>query len=86
MEAPQPTIRAGGVVATLALAGITAAIMQTLVTPLLPELPQILRTSSSNAAWVITVTLLVAAVCVPVVGRLGDLVANGACCSCAPLR
>jgi MFS family permease len=74
MEAPQPTIRAGGVVATLALAGITAAIMQTLVTPLLPELPQILRTSSSNAAWVITVTLLVAAVCVPVVGRLGDLV------------
>ncbi|OQD57083.1 MFS transporter [Streptomyces phaeoluteigriseus] len=60
-------------VATLALAGITAAIMQTLVTPLIAELPQILDTSSSNAAWVITVTLLAAAVCVPVVGRLGDL-------------
>ncbi|MEU8649855.1 MFS transporter [Streptomyces sp. NPDC048737] len=73
MDAPQPTARAGGVVATLALAGITAAIMQTLVTPLLAELPQILDTSSSNAAWVITVTLLAAAVCVPVVGRLGDL-------------
>jgi len=62
------------VVATLALAGITAAIMQTLVTPLIAELPQILHTTSSNAAWVITVTLLVAAVCVPVFGRLGDLV------------
>ncbi|RMB85926.1 MFS transporter [Streptomyces shenzhenensis] len=74
MDAPKPTARAGGVVATLALAGITAAIMQTLVTPLIAELPQILHTSSSNAAWVITVTLLVAAVCVPVVGRLGDLV------------
>ncbi|USQ84777.1 MFS transporter [Streptomyces phaeoluteigriseus] len=73
MDAPQPTARAGGVVATLALAGITAAIMQTLVTPLIAELPQILDTSSSNAAWVITVTLLAAAVCVPVVGRLGDL-------------
>src|SRR5690349_6073580 len=48
--------------------------MQTLVTPLLTELPQILHTSSSNAAWVITATLLVAAVCVPVFGRLGDLV------------
>ncbi|MFF3500994.1 MFS transporter [Streptomyces sp. NPDC003247] len=74
MDAPQPTARAGGVVATLALAGITAAIMQTLVTPLIAELPQILHTSSSNAAWVITVTLLAGAVCVPVVGRLGDLV------------
>ncbi|MFF7531820.1 MFS transporter [Streptomyces bobili] len=73
MDAPQPTARAGGVVATLALAGVTAAIMQTLVTPLIAELPQILDTSSSNAAWVITVTLLAAAVCVPVVGRLGDL-------------
>ncbi|MDL4770793.1 MULTISPECIES: MFS transporter [Thermomonosporaceae] len=74
MDAPQTTARAGGVVTTLALAGITAAIMQTLVTPLLAELPRILHTTPSNATWVITVTLLVAAVCVPVFGRLGDLV------------
>ncbi|MFD6423460.1 MFS transporter [Streptomyces sp. NPDC060198] len=73
MDAPQPTARAGGVITTLALAGTAAAIMQTLVTPLIAELPQILHTSSSNAAWVITVTLLVAGVCVPVTGRLGDL-------------
>ncbi|MDX5566797.1 MFS transporter [Streptomyces sp. ID05-04B] len=72
--APRPAARPGAVIATLAFAGTTAAIMQTLVTPLIAELPQILDTSSSNAAWVITVTLLVAAVCVPVVGRLGDLV------------
>ncbi|MFF1416280.1 MFS transporter [Streptomyces sp. NPDC058280] len=74
MDAPQHASRAGGVVATLALAGTTAAIMQTLVTPLIAELPQILHTTSSNATWVITTTLLVAAVCVPVVGRLGDLI------------
>ncbi|WP_329039408.1 MFS transporter [Streptomyces sp. NBC_00178] len=73
MDAPQPTARAGGVIPTLALAGTVAAIMQTLVTPLIAELPRILDTSSSNAAWVITVTLLVAGVCVPVTGRLGDL-------------
>ncbi|WP_406388019.1 MFS transporter [Streptomyces sp. NBC_00887] len=73
MEAPQPPARAGAVVATLAFAGTTAAIMQTLVTPLIGELPRILHTSSANSAWVITVTLLVAAVCVPVTGRLGDL-------------
>ncbi|MFA1549652.1 MFS transporter [Actinomadura chokoriensis] len=74
MDAPQHAARSGGVVATLAFAGITAAIMQTLVTPLIADLPRILHTSPSNSAWVITVTLLVGAVCVPVFGRLGDLV------------
>ncbi|MFK0101574.1 MFS transporter [Streptomyces sp. NPDC091040] len=73
MDAPQPSARTGAVVATLAFAGTVAAVMQTLVTPLIAELPRILDTSSSNAAWVITVTLLVSAVCVPVSGRLGDL-------------
>ena len=73
MDGPQPTTRTGAVVATLAFAGTVAAIMQTLVTPLISELPTILGTSSSNAAWVITATLLSAAVFVPVSGRLGDL-------------
>ncbi|MEU8698474.1 MFS transporter [Streptomyces sp. NPDC048680] len=73
MDAPQPTARTGGVVATLAFAGTVAAVMQTLVTPLIAELPQLLNTTPSNATWVITVTLLVSAVCVPVSGRLGDL-------------
>ncbi|WP_123666726.1 MFS transporter [Actinocorallia herbida] len=73
MKTPRSSARSGGVVATLALAGTTAAIMQTLVTPLIAELPKILHTSASNATWVITVTLLVGAVCVPVTGRLGDL-------------
>ncbi|MFJ7630709.1 MFS transporter [Streptomyces sp. NPDC097595] len=73
MDAPKPSARTGAVVATLAFAGTVAAVMQTLVTPLIAELPTILDTSSSNAAWVITVTLLVSAVCVPVSGRLGDL-------------
>ncbi|MFF0223420.1 MFS transporter [Streptomyces sp. NPDC004629] len=74
MDGPQPTTRSGAVVATLALAGTIAAVMQTLVTPLIAEMPQILDTSPSNAAWVVTVTLLVAGVCVPVSGRLGDLI------------
>ncbi|MFF1868387.1 MFS transporter [Kitasatospora herbaricolor] len=73
MAAPQRAASSGGVVATLAFAGTVAAIMQTLVTPLIAELPQLLDTKPSNAAWVITVTLLVSAVCVPVSGRLGDM-------------
>ncbi|MGW3660954.1 MFS transporter [Streptomyces sp. NPDC005151] len=87
MDGPQPTLRSGGVVATLALAGTVAAIMQTLVTPLIADLPQILHTTSSNATWVITVTLLSAAVCVPVAGRLGDLLGKRKMllASCVPL-
>ncbi|MBQ0851149.1 MFS transporter [Streptomyces sp. NPDC057621] len=73
MGAPPTPRHTNGVIATLAFAGTTAAIMQTLVTPLIADLPQILHSSPSNTAWVITVTLLVAAVCVPVTGRLGDL-------------
>ncbi|GAC51137.1 MFS transporter, partial [Gordonia aichiensis] len=73
MNMPRSDTRSAGVVATLAFAGTVAAIMQTLVTPLLPQLPSILHTTPSNSNWLITVTLLVAAVCVPVTGRLGDL-------------
>ncbi|MFF9774447.1 MFS transporter [Streptomyces sp. NPDC013978] len=74
MTANPPTAaRPGGVIATLALAGIVAAIMQTLVTPLLTELPTILDTSAANASWVITATLLTGAVFGPIGGRLGDL-------------
>ncbi|MFJ6433992.1 MFS transporter [Streptomyces sp. NPDC091416] len=73
MDTPHPTARAGGVVGILAFAGIVAAITQTLVVPLIAELPKILGTSSSNASWVITATLLAAAVATPVAGRLGDM-------------
>lgn len=73
MDAPRPTARAGSVVATLAFAGVTAATTQTLVTPLIAELPKMLNTTASNAAWVVTATLVASVVCVPVFGRLGDL-------------
>ncbi|WP_163689985.1 MFS transporter [Mycolicibacterium gadium] len=61
------------VVAVLATTGTCMSLMQTLVIPLIPELPKLLNTSASNASWVITATLLVAAVATPVVGRLGDM-------------
>jgi len=66
-------VRANAVVAVLAFAGIVAALMQTLVVPLIGQLPELLDTTASNASWVITATLLVAAVATPVSGRLGDL-------------
>ncbi|MFE1950687.1 MFS transporter [Streptomyces sp. NPDC059524] len=68
-----PTGHPGRIVAVLAFGGIVASVMQTLVVPLLGELPRILGTSRSNATWVVTVTLLAGAVATPIMGRLGDL-------------
>jgi EmrB/QacA subfamily drug resistance transporter len=65
--------RSDGVVAVLALAGIVVSLMQTLVIPIVPELPNYLDASASDAAWAVTATLLAAAVATPVVGRLGDM-------------
>ncbi|MGW8884913.1 MFS transporter [Streptomyces sp. NPDC055749] len=73
MVSSKPDVRHGRVVGVLALAGIVAAIMQTLVVPLIGDLPKLLDTSASNASWVITATLLSAAVATPVAGRLGDM-------------
>ncbi|MEX3102695.1 MULTISPECIES: MFS transporter [unclassified Streptomyces] len=66
---PKPS----AVVAVLALAGIVVSLMQTLVIPIVPELPRLLDAPASNTAWAVTATLLAAAVATPVVGRLGDM-------------
>lgn len=57
-------------VAVLALAGIVVSLMQTLVIPIVPELPKLLDAPASDTAWAVTATLLAAAVATPVVGRL----------------
>ncbi|WP_243058268.1 MFS transporter [Nocardioides sp. SR21] len=70
---PAAPVRPNAIVVVLAFAGITAAVMQTLVIPLIGDLPRLLDTSASNASWIITVTLLAAAIATPISGRLGDL-------------
>jgi MFS family permease len=65
--------RPGVLIAVLSAAGISVSLMQTLIIPLIPQLPKLLNTSPSNASWAITATLLTAAVATPVFGRLGDM-------------
>jgi MFS family permease len=62
-----------GIVPVLAFAGIVVAVMQTLLVPVIKDLPELLSTSPSNATWVMTSTLLAGAVSTPIMGRLGDL-------------
>ncbi|MER7834369.1 MFS transporter [Streptomyces sp. NPDC096040] len=72
--ADQPARGASGaVVPVLAFAGIVVAVMQTLLVPVIKDLPQLLGTEPSNATWVLTSTLLSGAVATPIMGRLGDL-------------
>ncbi|MER5291178.1 MFS transporter [Streptomyces pharetrae] len=63
----------GAVVPVLAFAGIVVAVMQTLLVPVIKDLPQLLATDPGNATWVLTSTLLSGAVATPIMGRLGDL-------------
>jgi MFS family permease len=65
--------RTGAVTGVLACAGIMVSLMQTLIIPLIPDLPRLLHTSAADASWAITATLLAGAVATPVAGRLGDL-------------
>lgn len=69
---PGRRVRPDVIVAVLAFGGIVGALTQTLVIPLIGQLPVILGTTASNASWVITATLLAGAVATPVTGRLGD--------------
>ena len=61
------------IVAVLAGTGLVAAFMQTLVTPIIPELPQLLHSVPTDTSWVLTATLLAAAISTPISGRLGDM-------------
>lgn len=60
-------------VVVLCFSGMTVALTQTLVIPIQLELPRLLGTDASNASWVVTSTLLAAAVTMPIAGRLGDM-------------
>ncbi|WP_432137710.1 MFS transporter [Streptomyces sp. bgisy154] len=71
----QPSGRApsAALVPVLAFAGIVVAVMQTLLVPVIKDLPQLLDSAPGDATWVLTSTLLSGAVATPIMGRLGDL-------------
>ncbi|WP_022929701.1 MFS transporter [Patulibacter americanus] len=59
--------------AAVAICGVLVALTQTLLVPVLPELQRDLGSSTSDTQWLLTSTLLSAAIAVPVFGRLADL-------------
>ena len=49
------------------------ALLQSLVTPVLPTIQTALHTSQTNVTWVLTAYLLSASIFTPILGRLGDM-------------
>ncbi|TSD45050.1 MFS transporter [Rhodococcus sp. KBS0724] len=54
-------------------AAVFQAVLQTVIVPLLPELPHFTGASRTAVSWLVTVTLLVGAVVTPIFGRLADM-------------
>ena len=65
--------RQGAIIAVLAFAGLASSFMFTLVVPIQAKLPELLGASREDTAWVVTATLLAAAIFTPIAGRLGDM-------------
>ncbi|MGA8258111.1 MAG: MFS transporter [Nocardioides sp.] len=73
MTVPARAARPLLTVIVLCFGGMTVSLTQTLVIPIQGRLPELLDTSVANAGWVVTITLLAAAVAMPISGRLGDI-------------
>ncbi|MBO1756954.1 MFS transporter [Allobranchiibius sp. CTAmp26] len=59
--------------AAIGLGALMAALAQTLILPLLPTISAEIGASGTQSSWLLTSTLLVAAVSVPIVSRLADM-------------
>jgi EmrB/QacA subfamily drug resistance transporter len=57
----------------LGVAALAFALAQTTLVPALPDLARALSTDASGVTWTLTGYLVAAAVCTPLVGRLGDM-------------
>jgi MFS family permease len=58
----------------LAAAAAAFALMQSLVTPVLPTIQHDLHTDTGTVTWVLTAWLLAASVATPVMGRIADMI------------
>lgn len=67
----------------LAVAGLASSFMFTLVVPIQSKLPELLDASREDTAWVVTATLLAAAISTPSPGASATCTASAASCWCS---
>src|SRR6185437_263108 len=59
--------------AVVATAGLMVSLTFSVLVPVLPQVRKDIGSSTTSTEWLLTSTLLAAAVAVPIAGRLGDL-------------
>src|ERR1700760_4703488 len=60
-------------VVVVAISGLMVSLNQSVLVPVLPQVRRDIGSSTTSTEWLLTSTLLAAAIAVPIVGRLGDL-------------
>src|ERR1700761_14307 len=73
MTAGPPRTRYWATFTVLAAATAAYALLQSLVTPVLPTIEAGLHTTQNTVTWVLTAYLLSASIFTPIMGRLGDM-------------
>lgn len=73
MHSPVESPPSRALTIVLCMSGVVVALQHTLVVPLLGEFPGILNVDYASASWLVTVTLLTAAVATPILSRLADM-------------
>lgn len=66
-------LRANFEIVAVGLGALMAALAQTLILPVLPTIATDIDATATEAQWLLTATLLVAAITVPILGRLADI-------------
>ena len=73
MSSPS-SLRVNAEILAVGLGALMAALAQTLVLPVIPDIAADIDASPTQAQWLLTSTLLVGAVAVPILGRIADIV------------
>lgn len=68
------TLRVNAEIVAVGLGALMAALAQTLILPVIPDIAADIGASATQAQWLLTSTLLVGAVSVPILGRIADIV------------
>ena len=71
--APLSPLHANLEIVAVGLGALMAALAQTLILPVIPTIAADISASPTEAQWLLTSTLLVAAISVPILGRLADI-------------
>jgi MFS family permease len=72
-----PPARRSGAAVTFALLAVSTgsfAMLQSLISPVLPTIQHALHTSQAGVSWVLIAWLLSASVATPIIGRVGDMI------------